>query len=300
MKNELTPNRSRLVALEECEQKIFQAFRKGMEQACAIAREFEKIEKEELYRDLGYESFNDYVQKRLRLALRTVQEHRQIGRTVETLSAARLELPLNSAQALELARVQPPERQTEIWQKVLQAKERSEGPLSTEGIRKIIDILEAEREERPKPPPALRPAKVGVTTELDLEAEAETNGELKSSPEVIQMPEQVTFSEKGEAALERITRLCGKVVGQSIANGNLPITERELQRWADQEDELVKSLAHYISNMRWSVAKALVFENKAVEDLTVVQLEQQARARGGKLILKHGQIKITVELAAAA
>src|SRR4029077_1284549 len=111
---------------------------------------------------------------------------------------------------------------------------------------------------------------------------------------------ELILSEKGDAALQRIRKVCGAEVANDIASGNKAITEREIKSWAEYDDETMRNLVYYIMDQNWHLAKAVSFENRIaqVQDSTdVADLILIASARGGKATIKHDRAKITIELA---
>jgi hypothetical protein len=293
MKNEvLTPNKARLVLLEECEQKIMSAFRRGMEATEIIAHELRTINDQELFRDKGCESFNNYVLKYCRINVDTATRMMAISRTNDLLREAGLRLPYNETQAAELARLEP-EQQLIVWQRLLDGESESEMPLTASIVKKQVELAKS---ATPAPP------RTGVNVTLnfgDGATKADGNGASKKMTPAAKVPPKVVFTDKGEAALERIKRLCGDAVGNAIANGNLPITERDLLKWADEEDDIVETLAHYISNLRWTVAQALKFESQTMNEATTVgDLMKLAKARGGRYLFSTDYVKVSVELVA--
>jgi hypothetical protein len=291
MTNEVSDT-ARVTALEECEHKIMNAFRRGLEATCAIAREFRKIDQQELYTDRGYKTFNDYVTKFLRLELTTVHRIIAVSHTIDMLRDAGLRLPENESQAAELARLEPDQQPT-VWQRILTKEEEGES-ITVTLVKRLVDAIKAES------PPPEPPARRGVTTALDLEDQepkTEANGAPRKMTPAAKVPAKVVFTDKGEEALERIKRLCGDRVGNAIANGNLPITERDLLKWSEENDAMVITLGHYIADLRWTVAQALKFENQTLNEATTVgDLMKLAKARAGRYVLELAYVAIVVEL----
>ncbi len=293
MKNEvvLTPDKARLVLLEECEHRIMSAYRKGMEATEAIARELRTINDQELYRDRECKTFELYVLKYCRISVDTAQQMIAVLRTNDLLREAGLALPANQSQAAELARLEP-DQQVIVWQRLLDGESQSEMPLTASIVKKQVDLARS-----------ATPARSGVSVTLNLEeseTKTEANGAApKKTPPAPKVPPKVVLTDKGEAALERVRRLCGDPVGNAIANGNLPITERDLLKWADEENDMVEALAHYISNLRWTVTQALKFENQTMNEATTVgDLMKLAKARAGRYLFSTDYVKVAVELIA--
>lgn len=302
MKEEVEKSRS--VLLEECEHRIFAAFRRGLEATCALARDFRMIRELELYRERDFTSFNQYVQKGLQFDLVSVNRIESIGPVVDRLLQAGLQLPTNESQVAELSKLEP-KKQPQVWKNVLMASEKAESPITVAIVRKAVAVHESrqpEANEKDKEESADRP---GVMTALDLEEKAaEPNDDGASAKEEkAKVPERLTFSEKGEAALERIGRLCGKSVREAIEKGTLSISERDLLKWSQEEDSMVEALKYYIVDQRWRVDKAIQFENRNPEvkaETTMADLVTMIKARGGRLKFEFQGITFNAVALAAA
>jgi hypothetical protein len=289
--------KSRFVLLEECEHRILGAFRRGLEATCSLARDFRMIRELELYQERNFNSFTQYVQKHLQADMETVNRIERIGPIVDRLLEAGLKLPANESQAAELSKLKP-EKQPQVWKQVLIASEKTESPITVSIVRKAVALHEPQqpKEESDRP---------GVMTALDLEGET-TKTEDDGAPakqEKAKVPERLTFSEKGEAALERVGRLCGKSVREAIEKGNLPISERDLLKWSQEEDSMVQALKYYIVDQRWKVDKAIQFENRNFEvkpDTTMAELVTRIKARGGRLKFEFEGITFNAVALAAA
>src|SRR5258706_4704129 len=256
-----------LQAMEECELKINNAWHKGIEASFVIGRELEKIRSQELFRALGYDSFHAYVKERQ--DPRSMRRQLAVLGTVQALKAANLPLPANESQVVELARLDD-ETQPLVWQRLLTLRDKDpEKPITVGRVRAAVEFELA-----------ARPARTGVKTTLDLDG----NGAA------------IKLDEEGERALNRIRRLCGDPIADSIVRLNIVISERDLIKWAEQDDAMVKQLAYYIAQ-RWSVTKALAFENRDLSGMTTVNdMIALASARGGTLEFKFQKTKITVEV----
>jgi hypothetical protein len=284
---------ARLVALEECEQKILSAYRRGLEATCDMAKQFRKIKQHELYKERGCESFEEYAVKHLRADLRSVNRTLDVAEVIEVLRRAGLPLPANETQAAELSRLNG-EYQAEVWQRLLKAEEVHELPLTAAAIKKAVDLAQEAIEAE-----TVSSERKGVQTALDMDSQSEGTPK-KMTPVSATVPERaVKYDESGEAALERITRLCGAAVGKAIETGNLPMSQRELIKWAEEADEMVKRLAHYVNDLRWKVDKAIQFEMAEIDEATTLtKVREMALARGGRMSFTLADIKVLVELAA--
>lgn len=262
-----------LQALEECELKINNAWHKGIEASFVIGRELEKIRNQELFRALGFESFHAYVKERQ--DPRSMRRQIAVLGTVQALKAANLPLPANESQVVELARLDD-EIQPLVWQRLLTLRDKDpEKPITVDRVRAAVEFELA-----------AKPARAGVKTTLDLAG----NGAADTST--------IRLSADGERALNRIRRLCGDPIADSIVRLNIVISERDLIKWSEQDDATVKQLAYYIAQ-RWSVTKALAFENRDLNGMTTINdMIALAYARGGTLELKYAKAKIIVEMSA--
>jgi hypothetical protein len=289
-----------LVVLEECEHKIKLAFQRGLEATCTIAAELQKIKERELWRLRDCSSFTDYVDKYLPLDRRSITRIIDIGPVVERLRDAGLQLPENESQVAELIGLKP-DAQPEVWEQVLRAAEKLEQPITRNFVRRAVEFHDRQQPEpeNEEEKPADRP---GVKTALDLEEKA-AESKAPAKEEKAKVPERLAFSEKGEAALERVGRLCGKPVREAIEKGNLPISERDLIKWAQQEDSMVQALTYYVVDQRWKVDKAIQFENRNFEvkpETTMADLVTVIKARGGRLKFEFQGVTFNAVALAAA
>jgi hypothetical protein len=63
---------------------------------------------------------------------------------------------------------------------------------------------------------------------------------------------------------------------------------------------LVRNLAHYLIDLRWTLRKALDYEDRMIDgETTIDQLTTLARARGGHIVIEHQdhneEFKITIQ-----
>jgi hypothetical protein len=171
---------------------------------------------------------------------------------------------------------------------------------------KTVRIAVEQEEERQrksesgKEPKALGSSR-GVQTALDMDSgEQQETDEQPAASKPAVAPGRITLTQRGEEALDRIRELCGKETAEGIEKGYVSISERDLIKWADESDVAVRNLEHYIVNLRWSVRKALEYEEKIIDgESTLNQLIVLARARGGRAIFEHQDYnelyKITIE-----
>lgn len=285
---------ARRVLLETCEKKIFSAFRRGMEATRAIAKELITIDDQQLYLVGGYSSLQDYVDGRLNLSYRSATRLMDIQRTMDVLEEHKIErLPYNESQAAELSRL-PVEMRPEIWTKTIEICEENQRDLTAYAVRSAVEAtLQAIRQNEAAKPkqPAPRPRARGVDIPLDDSGPGNGTEPEKRSP----------FSEEGEKALDRIRRLCGDSVADSIENGTIQITENQVIRWAEEETDTVKNLAYYIVDLRWTFPRALNYEHRIVDGQTTIdELMTLTRARGGHVSFHHADFRISIEHIAQA
>jgi hypothetical protein len=280
-----------LLALEECEKRIMSACRRGREATAAIGKELVKIRNEELFR-ARHENFTDYVTEDVHLDLASAYRIMKVYETVAALEQEGLMLPDNESQIVELAKLLPEGRAT-VWKRILVASQDHDRPITVDTVKIAVDQEEKRLAAKPAQEPAKSRQPRGVQVSLDMgedEDEEKTNG---SAPAVI------ALSEKGEAALARIRKICGDQVAEAIERARVQISERELRRWADLDNQLVYNLAHYVVNQRWSVAKAINYEERMIDGTTNVDtLITMSRARGGRLTTTHDDARILVEIMA--
>jgi hypothetical protein len=289
-----------LVVLEECEHKIRLAFQRGLEATCTIAAELRKIKDRELWQLRDCSSFSDYVDKHLPLDRRSITRIIDIGPVVERLRDAGLQLPENESQVAELISLEP-DAQPEVWKTVLAAAEQLEQPITRDFVRRAVEFHDRQQPE-PEKEEQKSDDRPGVKTALDLEEKAPEPKD-DGAPARTKIPERVSFSEKGEAALERIGRLCGKSVREAIEKGNLPISERDLIKWSQEEDSMVEALKYYVVDQRWRVDKAIQFENRNPQvkaETTMGDLVTIIKARGGRLSFVFEGITFNAVALAAA
>jgi hypothetical protein len=286
---------SRALALEECQRRILEALRKGLQAYKIMSRELTKIQEEELYR-VQFERFDDYVRRNFKLEMRDVARIHSIATTVLLLERQGLTLPENETQVLELARLEP-EKRGAVWQKMLSLNEREDIPLTSDFIRKAV-----EKETRLLPEggsgPGPRAAR-GVEVSLDLGSGGDGPGPARGSrPPGAPNTERISLTARGEAALTRLRALCGDSLVDALERGSLPMAERDIIRWGEESDaELVRNLVYYVAHLRWTLAKALAYEARLINgDTTVDELITLARARNGRVATKHLDARIVTEI----
>jgi hypothetical protein len=269
----LTTQENPLAALELFEARITHAIRRTLEATVDIGQALEKIASERLYEARGYQSFAKYLREVLHFNERTATLFRAVAHTVSILSSARLQLPANQAQAVELSKVDP-DHLPIFWEKILKICQRKDvnlSELTAARLRRALLIQQSTQSESSLPgaPP---PLKVNPVIVFDDET-------LEQAPGA---PPRWLLSEEGERSLNRISRICGEDISNSIVNGTINLSEREIVKWADQDDQMVRNLVHYVVDLRWSVSQALKYESELITlDTTLGQLLTLADARGG-------------------
>jgi cell pole-organizing protein PopZ len=169
--------------------------------------------------------------------------------------------------------------------------EKAEKTLTTEDVRKAVDNITERAIPRTRAPSA------DIEVEMDLE---DSNGsepplaKKKAAPQEAQL----ILSEKGEAALNRIRKVCGDPIADAIENKTRAMTERDIRNWAEYDPEMMRQLTYFIFDRNYPLQKAVTFINKPIDDSTEVHdLLLIAHSRGGTAQLNYdNRAKITVEL----
>jgi hypothetical protein len=248
----------------------------------------------------AYESFSRYVEEYMQCDRHTIDRIIELSQIAQLIEGAGLRLPANETLLRELTKLEP-ERQKIIWQAI------TEGFESDEITPKIVRIAVEQELKRQSSPsaPETKEQKIqsGVRTALDMDNGEKEEGQTQEAPAAqpkAVAPGRITLTQEGEDALDRIRALCGDRTAEGIEKGYVSISERELIKWADQSDVTVRNLQHYICELRWSVRKALDYEERIIDgESTLNQLIVLARARGGRAIIEHQDYnelyKITIE-----
>jgi hypothetical protein len=275
----VAPDQARLETITRCEMQIEEGKRRGRDAIRIIAKALNKINHERLYLDRGYETFNAYAEGHLRMDRHVAGRIMAASDTILTLEAAGIEItaiPAVEAQLVLLSKL-PKQDLAQTWVEGLKFLEEKGLPINTSNIKRIVDIKLSQL-------PADEPAKKGVNPKLSIE---EDDGDGAR-----------TFSEDAELAIERIERLTGEDIRTAISSG-LTISDRDLIRWSQENDEMVRNLKTYIIDDRWSVGKALAYESSLItENTTLGALARLGTARGGayKAEVYIGNTTWTVEL----
>lgn len=285
MSNAKTVEKSRHDQLLDAEQKIQQASRDTVESIRIIGNELTRIEENELYEVLGKNDFQEYVEVCLRLDYRMARAWMRAATALTLLDKEKLQLPYNQSQVLELTKLKSPEMLVGVWRKILDFCDEKKKVVTFELVKDAVAAQRTKTNEyvtraRVTTP---KPAK-GIDIDLgDNGTEAPTS----------------TFTEDGEKALNRIRRLCGDEIADAIRAENPKVQERDIIKWAEQDTEMVKTLAYWIVQKRWTLRKAMAYEESAINESTTVQeLVDLARSRGGRAQVEFDDARLTVEIMA--
>jgi len=298
MKQEVIEN-PRLVSLAECERKISTFMRRGIEATVGIGQQLLKIYTMELYKEKGYETLYKYCTEELQFDPRSVGRMMGIADSAKIFKDHGIELPANESQVAELTRLEP-DQQPLVWERVQQLALADERSITAQLVRDAVDYRLRELEQAAPATKPNRSAK-NALEEPDLDLGSNVSGQAPAaSSGPAEPPPRITLTEEGEAALERIRRLCGEGVADAIEHLRVLISERELKLWAEQDNP--QDLTHYVMNERWTVSKTIGFINQIVNERTPVgRLITMAMANKGHFEAElEGGIKITVDQLARA
>jgi hypothetical protein len=267
----LAKDEERKVQLEACENRIFSAFRRGLEATCDIGKELRTIEADTLYDVRGYQNLIPYAERELRMDERSVRRSMNILSVIERLEGSGVQLPSNESQLIELARL-PDERVLPVWERLVKTCDKKDVPITIFRVREAVNL-----DEEPA-----KPARGGVQANISLD-------------------ETEPLTEAGEKALARIRRICGEDIAKAIESGAVTLPEKALIKWAELKDQLMRNLVYYIIDQRWTVAQAIAYEEKKITGhSTLEDMILLARARGGHVAIQHDEFLVTIERAAAA
>lgn len=276
---------ARSIALEECELKIKAAWKRGLEATVIIGNQLRRIAGEELYKARQNESlksprpytdFVEYVEHYLDYKRSTAYYLIKVaeGYTLlrDEFKVLQLPLPENESQVAELTRIEP-EQRAHIWGRTVEICAQVEKPVTANRIRLVF-----EDEVPPEPSPG--PAAQGGGVEVELDGFGpEEQASVQASPPP---PKTASYSEKGERALDKIGRLCGQAIQEAIEKLIVPVSERDLLKWAELDDNGIRNLTHYVIDQRWSVPDAIKYEAELVSgETTLSRLAHLCLARGG-------------------
>ena len=131
----------------------------------------------------------------------------------------------------------------------------------------------------------------------------DANGEEPPAPARKSKPQAqdavLVLTEKGEAALSRVRKVCGEEIANAISSGTKAMTERDLRNWAEYDPEMMRQLVYFIFDQNYPLTKAVNFLARGIDDSTdVYDLILIASSRGGTAMINHDRAKITIELKA--
>jgi hypothetical protein len=276
---------SRHEALTQAELRIKKASADTLESIRIIGRELIRIETESLWEVQGRGDFKEYVEYHLRLSWDLARRWMRVSLAFDLLEAAKLELPINESQVIELAKIKEPEKLVVVWEKILDFAAQNRATLTYDLVREAVTaqrrasgaVFTRARQKKSLPRPK------GI--DIDLGVNGEPAKKVKE------------LSDKGEIALNRIRRFCGDLYADAVLHETVAISERDLLKWADETPEMIKNLGYWIVMKHWSLRKALTQEQQTVEGSTTVdQLGDLARSRGGRIYAEWDDLKITIEV----
>jgi hypothetical protein len=260
---------------------------------CDIAKELDKIKKEELYL-LERPDFASYVTNHLQINERSYRRIIGVSQTVYQLQSAGLAIPANQAQAEELSRLEVSLR-PRVWNDLILRFESEEKLLTADDVKYAVDLIENHA------PQAVVSDTVSDEIDLDLEQEEQDNGDAPLAPAkkpARKSSSELILTEKGEAALARIRKVCGTAIAEAIEDGTRVLSEREIKSWAEYDDQMMRTLTYYVMDQDWSLARAVSFNNKPIEGSTNIDdLVLLASGRGGSAQINYdNRAQITIKL----
>jgi hypothetical protein len=290
----ISADTARKTALEDSEMKIKSAFRRGLLATCEIAKELHKIYHQELY-TVKTPDFSEYVTTCLNINQTTYRRIIAVKQTVDQLQEDGLELPANESQAAELARLDPPLR-SRVWNDLVIRAEREEKTLTLEDVRRAVEIATEVIPHEPR-----RTSDPDATASVEVDMEMDDNNGSQPRKKAVQEG-QLILTEKGEAALNRIRKVCGDEFATAIEDGTKAMTERDIKNWAEYDDAMMRQLVFFMFDQGYPLSKAVNFITREIDDSTDVRdLILIASSRGGSAQINFGnRAKITVELVTGA
>jgi hypothetical protein len=277
----------RFLLLQECEKKIQDACRRTIKEIRIIGEQLHIIDDQELWRDRGCTSMSDYIDSQLPFDQSTGSRMMLYSQIADIFDENQLALPASEKQALELGKLRDDEGNlhekavVQVWQRIQDKCEKRGEPVTVFAVKQAVLDYE---ERHPDP---------GV--EVNLEDGQDTASSAAATAAATATP-RIRLNERGELALDKITRLCGADVGQAIESGTVRISQPDLITWADQDDETIEHLVWYVIDNRWSVPKAIKYENRSVTGATTVDdFIQWCQSRGGHAKFDYNEFRFTVD-----
>lgn len=272
--------------LLESELRIQEATHDTIESVRTIGNELIKIETEELFEVMGKNDFKEYVEECLKFDYTVARIWMRAAPALELIDKQKLQLPYSQSQVVELVKLKEPNELIDVWGKVLHVSEEEKRPITTAMVRGAVAAWRTKTQERVTRARTKRkePAK-GIDIDLG------TDGETPKRRSI--------WSEDGEKALNRLRRFCGDPIADAIDTGNPKISEKNLILWADQDADTVRNLAYFIVHKRWSLKKAMTYNESPIDaDTTILELGELARSRGGKTHVEYEDIRLIIEIIA--
>jgi hypothetical protein len=262
-------DQARLESLEKCRLQIEEGKKRGRDAIKQIAQALIMIEQKELYRDAGCESLNEYCERYVGLNRDATYKIMCSGKVVMTLEAGGVEIsqiPALETHLFLLSKI-PAEQLPGAWRDGLTAMDRDNIPVTTTSIKRLVDYITSPQSQAPR----------------GSEGSARSATARGVNPQLSIQEDRQIYSEEAELALERIGRIAGADVREAIENHTLDISERDMIRWAQEDDATLKNLSHYIVELRWSLRKAIAYEAEMITGMTTIaSLARLATARGGE------------------
>lgn len=295
----------RFERLVQCETEINGLLRRTMDVSRRIGELLRKIEDEGLWRERGSDSFTDYLQNYQPIQPSAARRMITYSRIADLLHRRQLALPIHESQAVALAELKDDAQIIEVWETVQYVSEKRGEPVTAFLVEQAIEDRKERAENTGGSSTSSTAAAPGVE-EGDLDGNSSgpvaVAGVLAAPTPAFERPR---FTERAEEALERLARLCGPEVAQAIEKRTLSISQKDLIAWAEQDDGMIKTLAHYLVDQRWSLKDALRFENRSITGQTdISDLILLCRARGGRVVVncevEDMSVRLTVEVAEAA
>jgi hypothetical protein len=289
---------NRVLRLRECEKIIADACRRTIQESRVIGEQLRIISDQELWQEKGSTSMTDYVETELPFDRHAASRMMLFSHIADIFDQNKLALPAYETQALELAKLRDDEGNLlekeliHVWQKLQATCEKRGDIITTYAVKQaVLDFEETHDRESG-----------GVQVNLDDGQQAAGppspagGGGSREASTTAQAP-RIRLTEDGENALERIGRLCGPEIAKAIESGTVRISQADLITWAEQDDQMVKNLVYYVIDNRWSVPKAIKYENRTITGATTIdELILMCQSRGGRITFDHDTEEFTVRV----
>jgi hypothetical protein len=277
-----SPKQTKYEALQESKKRIREAWVDNIDSMWVIGRELIRMDQEDLCESEG-KTFQEYVEFDIGISYDTAKRWMRAHPVLDLLKVHNLQNPNNETQLLELSKLREPEKLVTVWKQIIVWGIDNKLPVTSSLVRDVVTAQrrnDGEFQTRASTP---KPRATGIKIDLGGNGTAEPAS---------------GFSEEGERALNRIRRLCGDAYADAVLAENPKVSENDLIRWSEEENEMVKNLGYWIVIKQWSLRKALNYEAKTIDENTSVeQLSDLARSRGGRAYAEWKDVRITVEIA---